>query len=103
VERDVERLVEALVRLEVVPVEQPRDEDEVARGRDRQQLGQALDEAEDERLPVREAPGPLPHAGGGQSDGDEQERRRGRIDEAGGEAPLARHGRNGVLGHGARG
>ena len=54
VERDVERLVERVVLLEVVPLEEPRDEDQVPRRRDRQQLGGPLDEPEDERLPVRE-------------------------------------------------
>jgi hypothetical protein len=54
VEGDVEGLVEVLVLLEVVPVEEPGNEDQVAGRRDRQELGQPLDDAEGERLPVGE-------------------------------------------------
>ncbi len=67
---DVEGLVELVVSLEVVPVEEPGDEDEMTRRRDRQQLGEALDEAEDERLPVGQHAGLLAHLGEGQDDGD---------------------------------
>ena len=59
-ERDVERLVELLVLLQVRPVAGPRDEDQVPRRRDRQQLGEPLHEAEDQRLPVREGRSPPP-------------------------------------------
>ena len=54
VERDVEGLVEAVVLLEVRPLGAPGNEDEVARGRDRQELGEPLHDAEDERLAVRQ-------------------------------------------------
>ena len=52
-ERHVEGLVEVLVRFQVVPAAEPRDEDEVAGGGDRQELRETLDEPEDEGLPVR--------------------------------------------------
>jgi hypothetical protein len=58
-ERDVERLVELLVGRQIRPVGRPRDEDQVPRRGDRQQLGRALDDPEHERLPVGEAPGLL--------------------------------------------
>ncbi len=47
VEGDVERLLDAVV-VEVVPAEQPGHEQQVAARRDRQELGQSLDEAEDD-------------------------------------------------------
>jgi hypothetical protein len=54
VQRDVERLVEAVVLLEVRPVSGPRHEDEMTRGGDRQELREPLDDAEDECLTVRQ-------------------------------------------------
>ena len=77
VQRDVERLVEGVVRLEVLPLEEPRNEDQVARGRDGQKLRRALDEAEHERLPVRELLGVVPHSEHREQHG-ERERRAGR-------------------------
>jgi hypothetical protein len=62
VQRDVERLVELVVLLEVRPVAEPRHEDQVARRRDRQELGEPLDDPEDERLPVRQRARRVPHA-----------------------------------------
>jgi hypothetical protein len=62
VECDVERLVEPVVLLEVRPVRGPRDEDEMTGGGDRQELGQTLDETEDERLAVREGVRIIPHS-----------------------------------------
>ena len=70
VERDVERLVEAVVLLEVRPLGCPRDEDQVAGRRDRQELRQALDDPEDERLPVRECRRVVPHSGEREDDGE---------------------------------
>ena len=70
--RDVERLVEGVVCLEVRPVEEPRDEDQVTGGRDRQQLRRPLDDAENERLPVAEATGYLTEADRGENDRDRQ-------------------------------
>ena len=66
VERDVERLVEAVVLLEVRPLRAPGDEDEVTRRRDREELGEALDDAEDERLAVRERVRVVRDAGNGE-------------------------------------
>ena len=54
VERDVEGLVELVVLLKDLPVGKPRHEDQVTGRADREQLGRALDDAEHERLPVRE-------------------------------------------------
>ena len=50
VQRHVEGLLDALAAAagEVVPVEQPGDQQEVARGRDGQELGQALHDPEDD-------------------------------------------------------
>ena len=95
VERDVERLVEVLVRLEVVPVPDPGDEDQVARRGDRQQLGRALDDPERERLPVGELARLLAHAEGSEDDRDGQERGSGAIDES---APPHRSQRTGQAG-----
>ena len=64
------------VVLQVRPVAEPRDEHEVARGRDREQLRRALDHPEDERLPVGEA-GRVPHA----SDREERRHRKQRRGE----------------------
>ena len=61
-QRDVERLVEGVVLLQVLPVPQPGHEDQVARRGDRQQFRRTLDEAEHERLPVRQRPGLIPHS-----------------------------------------
>src|SRR6266508_5381511 len=80
VERDVEGLVEVRVRLEVAPVREPRDEDQVSRGRDRQQLGQALHDSEYERLPVGEGPGAVADACGCEQDGQEEECARGEVE-----------------------
>ncbi len=52
--RHVERLVEVGVLLEIGPVAEPRDENQMARGRDRQELGEPLHDSEGERLPVGE-------------------------------------------------
>jgi hypothetical protein len=62
VERNVERLIEPVVLLEIRPVRGPRDKDEMPRGGDRKELGQALYETEGERLTVRERVGVVPHS-----------------------------------------
>ena len=63
VERDVEGLVEGVVLLEVRPVPEPRHEDQVARRRDGQQLGEPLHDPEHQRLPLGERRAVrLPHA-----------------------------------------
>ena len=62
VQRDVERLVEAVVLLQVRPVGAPRNEDEVPRRRDREELGQPLHDAENERLAVRQRVRVVPHS-----------------------------------------
>ena len=49
VQRDVERLVQVCVGQDR-PVEQPRDQDQVPRARDRRELGDSLGDAEDDRL-----------------------------------------------------
>ena len=82
VERDVERLVELLVRLQVRPVEEPGDEDQVARRRDREELCQALDDPQDERLPVEQGGGVVPDAGEREDDREGQ-RHRGGDEDAG--------------------
>ena len=69
-QRDVERLVEAVVLLEVRPLGRPRNEDEVSRGGDRQELGEPLHDAEDERLPVRERRRVVPHSEEREDDGE---------------------------------
>ena len=76
VERHVERLVEAVVLLEVCPFGGPGDEDEMARGRDRQELGQTLHDPEHESLRVRECVGVVPHSGQRQDDGKAERRPR---------------------------
>ena len=68
VEGDVERLVERVVLLEEVPVREPRHEDEVARGGDRQELGETLRDAEGQRLPVGERTRRVAHAEHSQND-----------------------------------
>ena len=83
VKRDVERLVEVGVRLEVVPVRDPRHEDQVSRGGDRQQLGQALGDPEHERLPVGEAAGLLADVREGEDHRHEQQHRRDAVDAPG--------------------
>ena len=70
VQRDVERLVEAVVLLEVCPLGRPRNEDEVPRGGDRQELGEPLHDAEDERLPIRERRRVVPHSEEREDDGE---------------------------------
>jgi hypothetical protein len=87
VERDVEGLVEARVGLEVVPVREPRHEDQVARRGDRQKLGQPLRDAEDEGLPVGEAAGRLANVRRRQDRRDEQEERSDPVDERRANAP----------------
>jgi hypothetical protein len=74
VECDVERLVERLVLLQVLPAAEPRDEDQVPRGGDRQELRRPLHEAEHERLPVREASRLVPHSEHGQYERGEEGR-----------------------------
>jgi hypothetical protein len=77
--RHVERLVERVVLLEIPPLPEPRHEDQVPRRRDREELGRALDDAEHERLPVRERAGCVPHPedrqDGGENDQPSRERR----------------------------
>jgi len=73
VKGDVEGLVEALVRFQVVPVPDPRHEDQVTGRRDRQELRQALCYSERERLPVGKAPSLLPDARHGEDDRDGKE------------------------------
>ena len=68
-QRDVERLVEVGVRLEIRPVEEPRHEDEVPGRRDGQELRETLDGAQHERLPVRERAGTLADAEDAEQDG----------------------------------
>ena len=70
VQRHVERLVEGVVLLQVLPVAEPRHEDQVARRGDRQQLRRPLDEPQHERLPVRERAGRIPHSEERQHDRD---------------------------------
>ncbi len=67
---DVERLVEAVVLLEVRPLGRPGHEDEVTRRRDGQELGQPLNEPEDERLAVRHRVGVVPHSEEREDDGE---------------------------------
>ena len=69
-ERDVERLVEAVVLLEVRPVGSPRHENEVPGRRDRKELGEALDDTQDERLSVRQRGRVVPHSEQRQDDGE---------------------------------
>ena len=45
---DVERLLEVGAAGEVVPAERPRRQQQVAARRDRQELGEALDDAQDD-------------------------------------------------------
>ena len=73
-QRDVEGLVELLVGLEVLPLEEPRNEDQVAGRGDGKELGRSLDDAEDERLPVRQRARAVTDSGDGQADGDGQRR-----------------------------
>ena len=72
--------------MEVVPAPRPRDENQVPRRRDRQQLGCSLDDAEDECLPESDSfPGALPYPQRRQHDG-EKKRRAGNRD---GDLPAA--------------
>ena len=84
---DVEGLVEAVVLLEVRPLRGPGDEDQVAGGRDREELGQSLDEPEHERLEVGEPVGIVAHAGEGEDERESEGRARNAVDEG------AAHGR----------
>ena len=70
VERDVERLVEAVVLLEERPLGRPRNEDQVAGGRDRQEFRQALDDPENERLLVGQPGRVVPHSRECEDDGE---------------------------------
>ena len=70
VKRDIERLVEPVVLLEVRPVRRPGNEDEVPRRGDRQELGQPLDDPEDEGLPVRQRGGVVPRSEQREHDGE---------------------------------
>ena len=67
VQRDVERLVQRVVRRELGPTEQLGDEDQVAARRDREELGEALNDAEDDGVEDGQAPdargAPRPRAG----------------------------------------
>ena len=81
-EGDVEGLVEVGVRLQVVPVRDPWDEDQVARGGDRQQLGQALRRAEGESLPVAEPPRSLADVHRSEQRCREQQQRGNGVDQA---------------------
>ena len=56
VQRDVERLVERVVRRELGPTEELGDEDQVAARRDREELGEALNDAEDDGVEDGQAP-----------------------------------------------
>ncbi len=53
VERHLEGLAQLRIEPVVLPAEQPRDERDVPRGRDREQLGRAVQGAEGERLADR--------------------------------------------------
>ena len=76
VERNVVGLVEAVVLLEEGPLGGPRHEDQVGGRRDRQQLREALDEAEHERLPVRQGVGVVAHAEQREDEGETDRRPR---------------------------
>ena len=56
VQRDVERLVQRVVRRELGPTEELGDEDQVAARRDREELGKALNDAEDDGVEDGQAP-----------------------------------------------
>ncbi len=71
-QRDIERLVEVGILLEVRPFEQPGHENEVPGRRDGQQLREALDGAQDERLPVGERAGSVADAENAEQDGHAQ-------------------------------
>ena len=62
VEGDVVGLVEAVVLLQERPIGAPGHEDQVRRGRDREELGQPLHDAEHERLAVGEGIRIVAHA-----------------------------------------
>ena len=79
-ERDVEGLVELVVRLEVGPVGEPGNEDQVAGGGDRQKLGCPLDDAECECLPIGERPGDVTHAQCGKDERDAKGHRGRNVD-----------------------
>ena len=97
-ERDVERLVEAIVLLEVRPVAEPGHEDEVSGRGDRQELREPLDDAEDERLAVRDGVGILAHAREREDEGKPERRRRGAIDDRAAHAEILRRVRGRGLG-----
>ena len=67
-------LLKVRIVLEVVPARRPRDEDQVPRRRDGQQLGRALGDAEDEGLPVGELSRGLPYAQRCQHDREKKRR-----------------------------
>ena len=58
-EGHVECLIELVVLLEEPPFGEPRDEDQVPRRGNRQELGEPLHRTERERLPPRESAGHL--------------------------------------------
>ena len=98
VERDVERLVEPVVLLEVRPVSEPGHEDEVSGRGDRQELRKPLDDAEDERLAVRDGIGILTHTHEREDEGKPERRRRGAIDDRAAHAEILRRPRGRGLG-----
>ena len=98
VERDVERLVEAIVLLEIRPLGGPRNEDQVTRGRDREELGQALHEPEHERLPVRQRVRVVGDAGEREHEGEPQRRPRDAVHEGAAHAVILRSGPAGPAG-----
>ena len=77
----VERLVEGLVLPQVCPVADPRDENQMSRRGDRQQLGEPLNEAQDERLPVGQLRRVICPADQRQDERGREERRCGSVDE----------------------
>ena len=81
VQRDVEGLVEAVVLLQIRPVGGPGNEDQVPGGRDRQELGEPLDEAEHERLGIRERGRIVPHAGEREHERETERRPRDAVHE----------------------
>jgi hypothetical protein len=79
-ERDIECLVEVLVRLEVVPVREPGNEDEMTRRGDGEELGEPLRDPEHERLPVGQRSGPVADAQNREHDCQSQQDARGEVE-----------------------
>jgi len=77
---NVEGLVEVRILLEVVPARRPRDEDQVPRRRDRQQLGRALVMPRTRACQSESCPGVSPYAQRCQHD-REKKRRAGEDDD----------------------